>query len=30
MTIRETGIPGNGARFEITVPNGMYRFTGNR
>jgi PAS domain S-box-containing protein len=30
MTIRETGIPGRGARFEITVPAGMYRFAGNR
>jgi PAS domain S-box-containing protein len=26
MTIRETGIPGGGARFEITVPKGAYRF----
>ena len=26
MTIRETGIPGTGARFEITVPRGVYRF----
>ena len=26
MTITETGIPGQGARFEIFVPNGMYRF----
>ncbi|MFA5348341.1 MAG: PAS domain S-box protein [Methanoregula sp.] len=26
ITIRETGRPGNGARFEITVPNGVYRF----
>ena len=25
MTIRETGIPGEGARFEIRVPNGGYR-----
>lgn len=25
MTIRETGIPGTGARFEITVPEGKYR-----
>jgi CheY-like chemotaxis protein len=30
MTIRETGIPGKGARFEITVPAGMYRFAGHR
>jgi CheY-like chemotaxis protein len=28
MGIRETGIPGKGARFEITVPVGAYRFTG--
>jgi PAS domain S-box-containing protein len=27
MTIRETGIPGKGARFEILVPRGRYRFT---
>ena len=26
MTIRETGVHGAGARFEITVPSGMYRF----
>jgi CheY-like chemotaxis protein len=26
MTLRETGIPGKGARFEITVPAGMFRF----
>lgn len=26
MTIRETGVPGEGARFEITVPKGAYRF----
>jgi len=25
ITIRETGIPGDGARFEMTVPKGMYR-----
>ncbi|MCX6692925.1 MAG: sensor histidine kinase [Methanoregula sp.] len=25
MTIAETGKPGKGARFEITVPKGMYR-----
>jgi PAS domain S-box-containing protein len=25
MSIRETGIPGSGARFEITVPKGTYR-----
>ena len=29
MTIRETGEPGKGARFEITMPKGTYRFTGN-
>ncbi len=28
ITIRETGEPGKGARFEITVPEGAYRFTG--
>ncbi|MDD3933417.1 MASE3 domain-containing protein [Methanoculleus sp. UBA303] len=26
MTIRETGVPGEGARFEVRVPNGEYRF----
>ncbi|MDD1685871.1 PAS domain S-box protein [Methanoregula sp.] len=26
MTIQETGTPGNGARFEITIPSGTYRF----
>ncbi len=30
MTIRETGRSGTGARFEITVPNGAYRFEGER
>ena len=25
ITIRETGEPGTGARFEMTVPNGMFR-----
>jgi signal transduction histidine kinase len=25
ITIRETGEPGRGARFEITVPQGMWR-----
>jgi PAS domain S-box-containing protein len=25
ITIRETGVPGKGARFEITVPQGKYR-----
>jgi len=28
ITITETGEPGKGARFEITVPKGAYRFTG--
>jgi len=28
MTIRETGTPGKGARFEILVPIGAYRFIG--
>jgi signal transduction histidine kinase len=27
ITIRETGIPGSGARFEITVPKGTWRTT---
>jgi PAS domain S-box-containing protein len=27
ITITENGIPGKGARFEITVPKGAYRFT---
>jgi signal transduction histidine kinase len=27
ISIVETGEPGTGARFEITVPKGMYRFT---
>ena len=27
MTIKETGVPGKGARFEIAVPKGGYRFT---
>ncbi len=26
ISIRETGIPGSGARFEIAVPRGMFRF----
>ena len=26
ITITETGTPGKGARFEITVPKGMWRF----
>jgi signal transduction histidine kinase len=29
LTIRETGEPGVGARFEIVVPEGMYRYSGN-
>jgi signal transduction histidine kinase len=28
LSIRETGEPGSGARFEIVVPRGEYRFTG--
>jgi len=28
ITIRETGEPGKGARFEITVPKGMWRLAG--
>jgi len=28
LTIRENGVPGAGARFEITVPPGAFRFTG--
>ncbi|MCX6698231.1 MAG: HAMP domain-containing sensor histidine kinase [Methanoregula sp.] len=28
ITITENGEPGKGARFEITVPKGMWRFTG--
>jgi len=28
ITIRETGVPGKGARFEMLVPRGMYRFSG--
>ncbi len=27
LSIRETGVPGSGARFEIQVPRGAYRFT---
>ena len=30
ITIQETGEPGKGARFEITVPNGMWRNTRER
>lgn len=30
ITIRETGEPGKGARFEIIIPKGVYRFTGRR
>ncbi len=30
ITIRETGGPGKGARFEIVVPKGGYRFIGSR
>jgi signal transduction histidine kinase len=26
ILIKETGVPEKGARFEITVPNGKYRF----
>lgn len=29
ITIQETGEPGKGARFEMTVPNGMWRMAGN-
>lgn len=29
ITITENGTPGKGARFEITVPKGAYRFTAN-
>ena len=28
ITIRENGVPGTGARFEITVPPGGFRFSG--
>lgn len=30
ISIRETGMPGTGARFEITVPGGSYRFPDGR
>ncbi|MDN7024898.1 PAS domain S-box protein [Methanoculleus sp. FWC-SCC1] len=30
LSIRETGTPGNGARFEIHVPRGAYRFIAGR
>jgi signal transduction histidine kinase len=30
ISIRETGEPGKGARFEMSVPNGMWRMTGER
>jgi signal transduction histidine kinase len=30
ITIRETGDSGRGARFEITVPKGVWRFDGNQ
>ena len=29
ITIRETGEPGKGARFELTVPKGAWRMAGN-
>jgi len=29
ITISETGEPGKGARFEMTVPKGVWRMTGN-
>ena len=28
IAITGNGVPGKGARFEITVPKGAYRFTG--
>jgi signal transduction histidine kinase len=28
ITIRETGVPGKGARFEMTIPPGSFRFPG--
>jgi signal transduction histidine kinase len=30
ITVKETGEPGRGARFEILVPTGSYRFNGGR
>jgi len=30
VTIIENGVPGKGARFEITVPKGEYRFNGSK
>lgn len=30
ITIRETGVPGKGARFEMTVPKNGYRFVGDQ
>ncbi|MHB8164513.1 MAG: PAS domain-containing protein [Methanoregula sp.] len=30
ISIQETGVPGEGVRFEIAVPKGMYRIVGNR
>jgi PAS domain S-box-containing protein len=30
ITLQETGEPGKGARFELLVPHGSYRFTGGR
>jgi PAS domain S-box-containing protein len=29
ITIAETGVPGKGARFEMTIPKGMWHMTGN-
>jgi len=29
ITIKETGEPGKGARFEMTVPKGAWRMAGN-
>ncbi len=30
ISIRETGVYGKGARFELRVPKGAYRFTATR